>query len=89
MACSISLFKRKKNQAKKIIYFYFYFYLKRVGSRMALVILAKVSSRIKGHHVYNYTYTIGEQITAEMEDDNVFNRNAIVIFSRLDEKIGT
>ena len=33
---------------------------------MALVILAKVSSRIKGHHVYNYTYTIGEQITAEI-----------------------
>ena len=55
---------------------------------MALVILAKVSSRIKGCHVYNYTYTIGEQITTEMEDDNVFSRNAIAIFSRLDEKIG-
>ena len=47
---------------------------------MALVILAKVSSRIKGHHIYNYTYTIGEQITAEMEDDNVLAEMQLQFF---------
>ena len=43
---------------------------KKVTITMALVTLANISSRIKGHHVYNYQYTIGEGIFTEMEDDN-------------------
>ena len=54
---------------------------------MASALLAKISSRIKGH-VYNYTYTIGEQITCEMEDNNPMSKNAISVYSSLNEKIG-
>ena len=55
---------------------------------MAAALLAKISSRIKGRHVYNYTYTIGERITCEMEDNNQMSKNAISIYSSLNEKIG-
>ena len=55
---------------------------------MASALLAKISSRIKCHHVYNYTYTIGERITCEMEDNNPMSKNEISVYPSLNEKIG-
>ena len=56
---------------------------------MASVILAKVSSQIKGHHIYNYNYIIGEPITCEVEDKyNNHSKNGISVFSKQNKMIG-
>ena len=50
--------------------------------------ICEVSSRIKGHHIYNYNYIIGEQITCEVEDKNHHSKNVISVFSKENKMIG-
>ena len=38
-----------------------------------------ISSVIKGHHVYNYAYRIGERFKCICEDDNLMSARAIVV----------
>ena len=47
--------------------------------KMAYVCAAEVKCRIKGHHVYNYQYEIGEELVCYRERRNRFSENAIVI----------
>ena len=51
-------------------------------------LLATVVSRVKGHHEYRYPYRIGERISCNMEINNIYSRNAIVVKSRGGEIIG-
>ena len=53
---------------------------------MAYVCVASVKSRIKGHHAYNYPYTIGEEITCFRERRNRFSDNAIVVKKVIDNE---
>lgn len=47
---------------------------------------ASVKSRIKGHHVYNYPNTIGEEITCFRERRNNFSDNALVVKKVMNNK---
>ena len=46
---------------------------------MATICSAKVKSRVKGHHVYNYDYFIGEVLQCRRERNNRHSDNAIVV----------
>ena len=46
---------------------------------MAYVFPAEVKSRIKGHHVYNYQYEIGEELVCFRERSYRFSENAIAV----------
>ena len=46
---------------------------------MVLVCIAKISSRIKGHHVYDYKYTFNEELRCPLESTNKYSSNAIVV----------
>lgn len=46
---------------------------------MALMCVAKLTSRVKGHHVYNHRYTVGEELVCEMEPTNAHSNNAIAV----------
>jgi len=46
---------------------------------MDLVCIAKISSRIKGHHVYEYKYVINEELRCVPESTNKYSSNAIVV----------
>ena len=44
--------------------------------------VAKLNSRIKGHHVYEYKYTVNEELACMIEDDNKHSKNAIKVLFR-------
>lgn len=46
---------------------------------MALMCVAKITSRIKGHHVYQHSYGVGEQFECEIEPTNLHSNNAIAV----------
>ena len=46
---------------------------------MALICVGEVTSRIKGHRVYNYKYKVGETLICEREPTNKHRQNAITV----------
>ena len=54
---------------------------------MANLCVAKISSRVKGHHVYQYNYTVGEDFSCAMEPSNIYSKNAIVVKEKNSNKI--
>ena len=46
---------------------------------MANLCVAKISSRVKGHHVYQYNYTVGEDFSCAMEPSNIYSKNTIAV----------
>ena len=50
--------------------------------------LAKISSRVKGHHEYQHSYKVGEKFNCYPQPDNVFSRHAIVVKSCNKKTIG-
>ena len=53
--------------------------------KMAYVCAAEVTSRIKGHHAYNYQCEIGEELVCFRERRNRSSENAIVVQKALGE----
>ena len=41
--------------------------------------IGEFNSGIKGHHVYNYEYKVGEYLICEMEPTNKHSQNAIAV----------
>ena len=54
---------------------------------MANLCVAKISSRVKGHHVYHYNYTVGEDFSCAMEPSNIYSKNAIAVKEKNSSKI--
>ena len=54
---------------------------------MANLCVAKISSRVKGHHVYQYNYTVGEDFSCAMEPSNIYSKNAIAVKEKNSNKI--
>ena len=48
---------------------------------MAACCLAKIQSRMKGHHVYNFAFKVSEILNCSIENDNEYSENAIAVFS--------
>ena len=46
---------------------------------MILICVREVTSRIKGHHVYNYKYKVGETLVCDREPTNKHSQNAIAV----------
>ena len=55
---------------------------------MVLVCVGEVTSRIKGHHVYNYKYKVGETLICEREPINKHGQNAIAVKNKDQQVIG-
>ena len=55
---------------------------------MAACCSAKIQSRMKGHHVYNCAFTVGEILNCSIENDNQYSENAIVVFSSSKKIVG-
>ena len=55
---------------------------------MALMCIAKITSRVKGHHVYNYSYKVGEDFLCEIEVSNCHSNNAISVINKSKEVVG-
>ena len=49
--------------------------------------LASLATEIKGHHFYNYQYTIDEHFRCEHDPNNAHSKNAIVVKSNDGSKI--
>jgi len=43
--------------------------------------LAKISSKIKGHHYYNYEYFVGENVRCAIDKENKMSSTAISVLS--------
>ena len=54
---------------------------------MANLCVAKISSRVKGHHEYQYNYTVGEDFSSAMEASNIYSKNAIAVKEKNSNKI--
>ena len=53
---------------------------------MALVRIATIKSRIKGHHVNNYDYRIGEELQCKLETKNKYSDHAILVLAKKNGK---
>ena len=54
---------------------------------MANLCGAKISSRVKGHHVHQYNYTVGEDFSCAMEPSDIYSKNAIAVKEKNSNKI--
>ena len=54
---------------------------------MANLCVAKISSPVKGYHVYPYNYTVGEDFSCPMEPSNIYSKNAIAVKEKNSNKI--
>ena len=50
--------------------------------------LAKLKSRVKGHHEYQYCYQVGEKFCCYQQPGNFYSRHAIIVKSRNKKTIG-
>ena len=49
---------------------------------MALVRIAAIKSRVKGHLVNNYKYTTGEELECKLEAQNKYSSDAIMVLAK-------
>ena len=54
---------------------------------MANLCVAKISSRVKGFHVYPYNYTVGEDFSCPMESSNIYSKIEIAVKEKNSNKI--
>ena len=54
---------------------------------MASVRIASITSRIKGHHVFQYNYEVGEEFVCCLESGNPYSPgdNAIVVKTKVED----
>lgn len=55
---------------------------------MALMCVAKVTSRVKGHHAFNYPYKVGDEFLCEIETTNQHSENAIAVLKGNKDVVG-
>ena len=48
--------------------------------------VAQIKSRVKGHHVYDYKYTVNEELICIRDDKNIHSDNAIKVLSKVEKK---
>ena len=48
---------------------------------MALVCLSQINSKAGGHHVYNHTYKVKEELDCFLKPKNNFSENTIILKS--------
>ena len=53
---------------------------------MACCCVAQIISRVKGHHVYDYKYTVNDELICLRDDKNIHSDNAIAVLSKVEEK---
>ena len=53
---------------------------------MALVKIATIKSRVKGHHINNYKYTIDEELECKLEAQNKYNSHAVMELAKKKNK---
>ena len=51
---------------------------------MMLVRITMIKSRVKGHHVNNYNYTIGEKLEYKLDAQTKYSSNIIMILEKKD-----
>ena len=54
---------------------------------MATLCVAKISSLVKGHQMYQYNYTLREDFSCAMEPSNFYSKNAIAVKEKNINKI--
>ena len=50
--------------------------------------LATITSSVKGHHEYQYSYKVGEKFRCHLQTNNVFSEHAIILKSYSNKTIG-
>ena len=50
--------------------------------------MVKIQSIVKGYHVYNYTFKVGEILNGTIKNDNKSYENTIAVFSRSKKMVG-
>ena len=50
--------------------------------------LATITSSVKGHHEYQYSYKVGEKFRCHLQPNNVFSEHAIIVKSYSNKTIG-
>ena len=50
--------------------------------------LATITSSVKGHHEYQYSYKVGEKFRCHLHPNNVFSEHAIIVKSYNNKTIG-
>ena len=60
--------------------------LEKPLEKMASFCIAKITSRIKGHHHYNYKYKVGEELECLREPENEFSKHAISVNTEQTER---
>ena len=48
---------------------------------MASCSLAKIQSRVRGHHICNHAFKVGETLNSGIENNNKNSENALAVFS--------
>ena len=48
---------------------------------MASCSLAKIQSRVRGHHICNHAFKVGEILNSGIENNNKNSENALAVFS--------
>ena len=49
---------------------------------LALVRIATIKSQVKGRHVNNYKYMIGEELECKLEAQNKYSSHAIIVLAK-------
>ena len=58
------------------------------NNKITLICVSWVTSRIKGHYVYNYKYKVGETLICDRESANKYSQNEIAAKSKDQEVTG-
>lgn len=53
---------------------------------MASALLGKITSRVKGHHIYNSDYFIGDKFVCYPEPDNPHSKDGNAIVIKIEQK---
>ena len=55
---------------------------------MGFCFLARIQSRVKGHHVYNYAFKVGKILNCSIENDNEYSDDTITVSSGRKKMVG-
>lgn len=53
---------------------------------MASALIGKITSRVKGHHIYNSDYSIGDKFVCHPEPDNSRSKNSNAIVVKMEQE---
>ena len=82
----IACFQKNKNTVMTSMRIIGYPKASNEGEIKAKWCVAQIRSRIKGHHVYDYRYTVNEELMCLRDDNNKYSNNAIKVLSNVEKK---